>query len=345
MVISSNPEPDEARFQSLLDDTLATLDRESKKSQKNYLKFLGNRLEIEVADIMKAVAKSTPFEDSIKLIGGQKFPDIIAKGYYGVEVKTTTQNHWTTTGNSVLEGTRVKGIERIYVLFGKMITPIEFKYKRYEDCLSDIVVTHSPRYLINMDLQSGQTIFDKLNIPYDKLRQNSNPIKPIINYYRKLLQPGEDIWWLDQEEPKSINMIIRNWSNLSADSKREYKTRAMILFPEIFSEDRYNKYRRLSAWLVNEGIVCRNLRDGFTAGGRDVISLGGTNYPDIPRIIVNMFESLNEIRSFIDSIEIEFLNNFWVGKITNKFAHWVNLVEENTMYMNLPFNLRDHLID
>jgi hypothetical protein len=162
-------------------------------------------LENVVAEVMTEKAKGTPFENSIELISGQKFPDIIANKFYGVEVKTTKQNHWTTTGNSVLESTRVDGIERIYMLFGKMINPIEFKCRPYEDCLSDVVVTHSPRYLINMDLQAGQTIFDKLDIPYNTLRNFPNPIKPITDYYRQFLKPGEEVWWLDQEEPKSTD--------------------------------------------------------------------------------------------------------------------------------------------
>lgn len=211
MVISSNPEPNKLIFQSLLDNTVQTLTDQSKKSQKVYLDLLGNKLENVVADVMSEKAKGTPFENSIELISGQKFPDIIANKYYGVEVKTTKQNHWTTTGNSVLEGTRVDGIERIFMLFGKMVSPVQFKCRPYEDCLSDVVVTHSPRYLINMDLQAGQTIFDKLDIPYDMLRNSPNPIKPITDYYRQFLKAGEEVWWLEQDEPKSTGLIIRDF--------------------------------------------------------------------------------------------------------------------------------------
>lgn len=181
------------------DNTLQTLDVESKKNQDKYLALLGNKLENVVADVMADRAKGTPFENSIELISGQKFPDIIANKYYGIEVKTTKQNHWTTTGNSVLESTRVDGIERVFMLFGKMVNPVEFKCRPYEDCLSEVVVTHSPGYLINMDLQAGHTIFDKLDIPYDTLRNFSNPLKPITDYYRQFLKPGEEVWWLDQE--------------------------------------------------------------------------------------------------------------------------------------------------
>ena len=82
---------------------------------------------------MSELAVGTPFEDSIELIGGQKFPDIIAKKFYGIEVKTTTQNHWKTTGNSVLESTRVDNVERIFMLFAKLASPIEFRCRPYEE--------------------------------------------------------------------------------------------------------------------------------------------------------------------------------------------------------------------
>ena len=59
-------------------------------------------------------------------------------------------------------------------------SPIEFRARAYEECLSEVVVTHSPRYLIDMNLEKGKTIFDKINISYDTLRKKQNPIKPII---------------------------------------------------------------------------------------------------------------------------------------------------------------------
>ena len=188
MVVSTNSEPTNDEFNILLNHTLETLTQESKRKENEYLKLLGIKLENKVIDIMSDRAKGTPFENSIELISGQKFPDIIANNYYGVEVKTTKQNHWKTTGNSVLEGTRVDGIERIFILFGKMYSPVEFKCRPYENCLSEVVVTHSPRYLIDMDLNQGQTVFDKIKIPYDTLRKDQNPIKPIIDYYRQQKQ-------------------------------------------------------------------------------------------------------------------------------------------------------------
>ncbi len=207
---------------------------------------------------MAEMAVGTPFENSIELIGGQKFPDIIAHKYYGIEVKTTTQNHWKTTGNSVLESTRVDQIERIFMLFAKLATPIEFRCRPYEEVLSEIVVTHSPRYLIDMNLEQGKTIFDKIKMPYDILRKQENPIRPIIDYYKSKLKPGEELWWMDADNTaKPSNIVIRIWNNLEKADKLELKNRAMVYFPELFEIIMINSEDYLSGLLLVKLLYAR----------------------------------------------------------------------------------------
>lgn len=328
----------------MLDNTIQTLDVESKKNQQKYLDLLGNKLENVVADVMSDKAIGTPFENSIELISGQKFPDIIANKFYGVEVKTTKQNHWTTTGNSVLESTRVDGIERIFMLFGKMINPIEFKCRPYEDCLSEVVVTHSPRYLINMDLQAGQTIFDKLDIPYDTLRNYPNSIKPITDYYRQFLKPGEEVWWLDQEEPKSTGLIIKLWNNLPIDVRKHYMLKSMILFPKIFSNSP-DKFNSLAVWLVNsEGIVCPNIRDVFTAGGQGIIEWKKKQYAGIPQIIIRLSNSVNELKNILNETDNDVLEKYWDIPVKNKFDSWIELIKDNSKNLK-SINLVEYLKD
>ncbi len=343
MVVSTNPEPIGKAFQLLLDSTIKTLEQASKRNQKEYLGYLGNKLEHVIADVMTDQAVGTPFENSIELISGQRFPDIIANKFYGVEVKTTTQNHWTTTGNSVLEGTRVDGIERIFMLFGKMVSPVEFKCRPYEQCLSEVVVTHSPRYLIDMDLSNGQTIFDKLSIPYDELRKYPNPVKPIIDYYRQFLKPGDQVWWMDQDEPKSTSVIIQLWKNLSTKHRNELTAMAMVLFPEIFGK-RQDKFSRVSVWLVNEkGVVCPNIRDEFTGGGQGSVVWGRKQFHRIPRIIVNMIDSLPEIKRTLEAIEKVAVKEFWGIPVKDKYEAWVSLVWNNAKSLNLPFDIKQFL--
>src|SRR5699024_13488 len=113
-------------------------------------------------------------------------------------------------GSSIVESTRVDDIEKIYLLFGKLSNPIEFKAKAYEDCLSDIVVTHSPRYKINMELDDGETIFDKLEVGYDELRNRENSIGIVKDYYRRYRKEGEILWWIDSEplEEQSVTPYV-----------------------------------------------------------------------------------------------------------------------------------------
>ncbi len=342
MLISNNSEPDKSEFISLIDATITALEFEAEKDNARYLGLLGNKLEDVVADIMKYHAKNTPFEGTIELVSGLKFPDIVAKSYYGVEVKTTKNNHWTTIGNSVLESTRVDGVERIFMLFGKMINPIKFKCRPYEECLSSVVVTHSPRYFINMDLEKGQTIFDKLDLPYDELRRLNNPIKPITDYYRQFLKPGEEIWWLDQDEPKSANIIIQLWNNLSIAQRKHYMLKAMILFPEIFS-NRPDKFNRVAVWLVNsESVVCPNIRDVFTAGGQGTVFFNNEIFSNIPQIVVKLTNSIEEIKDLLLSIDKYELELFWQMPVNDKFHDWIGLVSKNVReYGN--FNLVNYL--
>lgn len=63
-------------------------------------------------NVMKELCGRTPFRaEEIRLVSAQYFPDIIAEKYYGVEVKSTKENHWTSTGSSIVESTRDKNVE------------------------------------------------------------------------------------------------------------------------------------------------------------------------------------------------------------------------------------------
>lgn len=330
MIFSSNNETELSQFDELLSLTISNLNDKSLKTPSEIGSLIGTKLEPYVKDLMSEIAEGTPFENSIELISGQKFPDILAKKYFGVEVKTTTQNHWKTTGNSIFEGTRVDGVERIFMLFGKLAAPIEFKYRPYEDCLSDIVVTHSPRYQIDMELPVGATIFDKIDTTYDELRNLENPIVPIVDYYKSKLKPGDNLWWIDQSNEKSSNLIVKMWNNLSPNEKKEIIIQAFIFFPEILSNSP-TKFSRVALWLVTvKGVVCPNVRDLFTAGGKEeYISADGRLI--VPKVFFKLIENLNEIVNELSSTPSEVLSEFWEVPIRrgNFLSTWIRLIAIN----------------
>ncbi len=332
MIISINSDPNRNEFDNLLGSTINELNIHAQKSSKKVATLMGRSLEPFVRDVMIDLAVGTPFENSIELIGGQKFPDIVANKYYGIEVKTTTQNHWKSTGNSVLESTRVDDVARIFMLFAKLASPIEFRCRPYEEVLSEVVVTHSPRYLIDMNLEQGKTIFDKIKIPYDNLRKKENPIRPIVDYYKSKLNPGEELWWMDADSTsKATNIVIRIWNNLASREKQELKNRAMVYFPELFGNSS-EKYGRLAIWLVTrEAVVCPNIRDLFTAGGKSDYVIGKKVYQKVPRIFLNLFDNMpNIVETLIQTSAFE-LSEYWETKTSDKtkLFDWISLVTEH----------------
>lgn len=74
------------------------------------------------------------------------------------------------------------------MLFGKLGGSPEFRCRPYEECLYDITVTHSPRYLIDMDIDKDNTIFAKMHTTYNKLRTSDDSIAQVRKYYRDLIK-------------------------------------------------------------------------------------------------------------------------------------------------------------
>ena len=195
LIISENRKPTLDEFRELMSKTDAMLNAEAKDREAYYKGRNGTQLEEDVYDALIRCAVHTPFEGTIRLVSGASFPDIVANRFYGVEVKSTSKNQWKSIGSSILESTRVESVERIFLTFGKLGSPVAFLSRPYEECLSGISVTHYPRYQIDMELGAGETIFDKIGISYDTLRKMENPVEPVSQYYKKRLKQGESLWW------------------------------------------------------------------------------------------------------------------------------------------------------
>jgi len=297
----------------------------------DFYKSLGpSDLEKDVYHWMKGLASRYDFRD-VELKAGAKFPDIIAKTaaspnkIYGVEVKSVKSDTWRTTGNSVLESNRVEGVSQIYVYFGKLISPPDFRFRKYEECVSDVAVTHSPRYLVDMELGAGDTVFDKMSAKlgetytYDTVRRLSDPIKPFVNYYKKMAKRGEETWWMGEGAPDlRPGLTVRLWSNLSKREERYYKAVSFALFPEILGNSN-KKFERLAAWLVaRHGLVNPHLRDVFTAKGQVNLRTGGKIYRGTPRIIENFKDSIPDMVEYLKGLSREDAAHFWPVRANGK---------------------------
>lgn len=288
MIVSVNPHPSPDEFKNLMENTDSILNSDALKRPQYYASRGGSLLEDDVVNALIESSKGTAFENTIEKISGQRFPDIIAAKFYGVEVKSTKDNHWTSTGSSILETTRINGIERIYMTFGKLGgNPIEFLSKPYEQCLYGIAVTHMPRYLINMQLNEGDTIFEKMGISYDELRKMDNPITPVAQYYRSLLKDGESLWWTGDRTDEAVSPKIRLWKNVDSKEKLFYTIYGCVNYPEVFA----GNYDRYSLWLTTQGIVDSHIRDQFSAGGKEEMLLSSGEEVKLPGVFRRVKEN------------------------------------------------------
>ena len=331
MIISENKKPPIEAFRSLMRATDILLNTEAKNKETYYSNRNGTQLEQDVFEALCRTSKNTPFENTIQLVSGASFPDIVANKFYGVEVKSTNKNHWKSIGSSILESTRDQNVERIFLTFGKLGAPVQFMSRPYEECLAGISVTHYPRYQIDMELKKGETIFDKMGISYDELRRMDNPVAPVSRYYKSKLKEGESLWWAADSnlDETAVPATVRLWSSLSAEQKAYYTAKGYALFPEIFAHSNSKKYQRYALWLAtNCGIVNTNIRDQFSAGGQSDIVTNAGVFERMPAVYGKIKNNADLIIRTILNASESTLKEYWnVGNIApNRLDQWCILV-------------------
>ena len=324
MIISENPKPSLQEFKRLMAATDNVLNEDARLREDYYVGRGGHLLERDVFDAITECAKGTPFQDSIALVSGSAFPDIVASKFYGVEVKSTNKNHWTSIGSSILESTRIQDVERIFLTFGKLGKPVQFLSRPYEACLSGIAVTHYPRYQIDMRLEEGQTIFDKMGIPYDELRQMDNPVAPVSRYYRSQLRPGQQLWWAADNVEETAPVTVRLWSTLSHAEKEQLIVQGYAFFPELLA----GQYKRYALWLVtSKGVVNTNIRDGFSAGGQVPMMTSDGVQVKMPATFGRIEKYKDLIAETLLNADEDVLKEYWehLTLPSDRIGYWCNL--------------------
>lgn len=348
MIVSSRKQAEIKEFERLLSRARRVLATDAKERSDYYLTRTGTKFEKDVFGSLISASQHTQFEDTIELVSGRSFPDIVAKGYFGVEVKTSSKGSpWKCVGNSILETSRVDTIEKIYMFFGKIMPPPEFKFRPYQDCLYEVAVTHSPRYMVDFETPAGETIFDKMSISYDELRSQKQPIKRVLSYYRERYGKNCDLWWLPAEEEGSTShLVIRFWNGLNRQEKASLACQMLALFPEIAREGEGgdNKYNRAAGWLIkSHNIICPSFRDIFTGGKLGNLVINDVKYHKVPPFFRRQLQGkvkniLQCLRDFPEH-EIEFYwdkpynvkerESIWIDKILNYGREWLNTKGSN----------------
>lgn len=336
-------------FADLMGKTEKILNTDSNNDGDRIKSFSPSDLEQFSLTKIREACQDSPFNpDEVKLVSGHRFPDIIAERFYGVEVKSTKSDHWTSTGSSILESTRDVNVEDIYMLFGKLggVRP-EFKCRPYDEVLSEIAVTHSPRYLIDMNLSKENTIFSKMGVSYNDFRTSPDCIAVARQYYKdKALRENklEMPWWITSENvDKGRSFNIRMWNALDAEEKKNLKLLSMILFPEALDpKGGKDKYNQTTLWMCSyKQVIIPNVRDMYSSGGRIQKVNGKLLEKPASKVFYQIVRHANEIKELLNNPSEELISlirnyNPELLESENLYDSWIDICKGYAEAFDVP---------
>ena len=323
-------------FKNILQSAISWMKQDAATNPAKYNSCGGESFEPLVKDALQYALNDLGVIAEIKYhSGSHAFPDIILECdggiKYGVEVKSTKSNQWKINGNSVLGTTSERDISEIYIFFGKLVKDApEFRVRKYEECISDIAVTHSPRYKIDMNQPAGETFFDKSGISYDSMKYSDDPITLVKEYYKSI---GATAWWLSESSPP----IIRLLCELPTVEKNKLLGYGFAYFPEVLSSN-LHKYRRYALWLITKhSVIATNLRDYFSSSGQVNLNVNGKTYKKSPKIYKRLQELKEMVVSIIDDTSVDILAEMWhynsliSNDISSKMRVWLSIVQSQNL--------------
>ena len=237
------------------------------RSYEKLLDTVTKNVQNRITEISNTKIKGTDFEkivyDEILKAGvreeaithsAQRFPDFVIEDdsiKIGVEVKKTDADKWDVPGGSVYESLR-NSIET-FVLMGKFGGVPEARLRKYEECISDLKVTHSPRFHLKMDIAAGEDYLTRNNAS-DLLDLPKG--KELNRRIRELLRTDKDTWYNDE--------TVESFADLTQEEKLDFFVDGVVLFPEVTGGD----YSNFAPWMTYKCLIwCSNIRDVFSAGG------------------------------------------------------------------------------
>lgn len=330
------------KFDALMGKTNDYMNKIAAKSDR----FRGcdaKQLEKEALAAIREQCVGTVFNPSdIKLVSGQRFPDIVAGRHFGVEVKSTKENKWVSTGSSIVESTRVDDVSSIYMLFGKLGgAPVEFKCKPYQNCLYDIAVTHSPRYLIDMNVPPESTIFSKMGVDYDEFRLSENQIDTVRDYYKnKMRERGQKAmpWWMGGDTVTSPTLRLWGDHYFTVEEQNRYKAEMLLLFPEDICGSQYDN---AALWLcVRHSVINTHFRDLFSAGGQ--VEFEGQTCKAVVGRVRDLAPLVKRLLAS-GGLEIDMMEyNPSLYQSDDRYPHWVNQVSSRLKEVK---SLKEYLLN
>lgn len=232
--------------------------------------------------------------------GGHSFPDVtIRNSQIGIELKGAIGAH-KFNGNSVVGGTMKLSLTKIYLFYWIGKDRI-VGFRDYFDCVAFPVVTHSPRFQLDINLEPGMSMFGEGAGKVGKVDevifrgQKGMDSEKIISWMAAQARArNQTPWWIDSDETLPRGSTgLRQFRDLSQNERKLILKKAFLLFPELFRKTSPTKYDRVSAWAITFNDVLIK-RDVFSAGGQVPIALqaDGNDTYMLPAVIKRGIDAL-----------------------------------------------------
>ena len=253
--------------------------------------------------ILKEATVSQGFDpERIIHHGGHAFPDVsIAGTKIGIELKGSRTGH-TFLGNSVIASTMLPDLEKIYVFYWIDDQEI-IGYRDYFECVSGAQVTHSPRFVLDIEADPTECIFgntpDKvgtiIDVCFGKTGINH---KKIIGWMRdQAIANGRDWWWINESPDVDVEvsgtLSIRRYTEIPSSKRESLMKTAFLCFPGVLKRGS-RMYDDVLMWCLSTRNVLL-YRDAFSAGGRKPVFLTKLTPKPIllPAVISRAIEDLS----------------------------------------------------
>ena len=236
-------------------------------------------------------------------------------------------------GNSTVASTVVEGIEDVNLMYWIKDRSPSVGYRRYFDCVSDVKVTHSPRFMLDVDLVSSESFFavsaDRMRFDLvEFLAGARNPRLEILEEMRRRARERSEVpWWLDPTDEVDVTINVpglRYRRDLEAHESAALQKTLFLGFPEILAGGGRSFYNA-AGWAISRRSVIVT-RDWFSAGGRCELDLGAAHGRiDVPGVVRNFLNAVGR-PSRISLSELGEIHGRALGSPEDAVGSWVEHV-------------------
>ena len=226
-------------------------------------------------------------------------------------------------------------------------------------------MTHSPRYMIDMEIKekSEETIFEKIHMSYSDFHKTNDKIEVVRDYYiNHAREEGkhEMPWWVGKKTIDAIDNgevpTIRLFNLLNVCEKADLKAQMTILFPQVL----LGEYDEAALWLcTHRYFLCMNVRDFFSAGGQYDMLNGQKLQIPYPAVLKKLMDVMPYIkRNLSSNKDLEYLEfnaalyyskdklKTWLGQVKEIFNQYTYVYKKKQVRLvDLNIDIVDYLLN